>query len=188
MQENVQPAGLPDYDDLAAVLADEGIAADAAEVQGLLCGLLSAPGTATLPRWLEMLALRPEQVLSGTAMALLDRVFSVTVAQLESPGIEFQLLLPDDDAALQQRVAALAAWCQGLLLGITSAGYRDSTRLPENSREFLADANNISTAERFDLTGGEEDERAYTELLEYLRVGMLLLIEELRPVAAPSSD
>jgi len=188
MQQNVQPARLPEYDELAAVLEDEGIAAAAAEVQGLLCGLLSSPGTATLERWLEMLAVPPQQVLSGTTTALLDRVFSATVTQLESPGFEFQLLLPDDNAPLQQRVAALAAWCQGLVLGSTAAGYRDTSRLPENSREFLADVNNISTAERFDLTSGEEDERAYSELLEYLRVGMLMLIEELRPVAAPSRE
>jgi len=188
MQDNAQPAGLPDYDDISAVLEDEGIAAEAAELQGLLCGLLSSPGTATPGRWLATLSLPAERGMSAAAMALLDRLFSATVVQLESTGFEFQLLLPDDDAPLAQRVAALAAWCQGLMLGMATAGYRDSRRLPEASREFMDDVNNISTAGRFDLSAGEENERAYAELVEYLRVGMLMLIEELRPVAAPSRD
>jgi yecA family protein len=188
MQDNSQPTGLPDYDEISAALEDAGIAAEAAELQGLLCGLLSSPGTATPERWLATLSVPADVEVSAATMALLDRVFSATVVQLESPGFEFQLLLPDDDTPLEQRVAALAVWCQGLMLGIATAGYRDSHRLPDASREFMDDVNNISTAERFDLSAGEEDERAYAELVEYLRVGMLMLIEELRPVAAPSRD
>jgi len=52
-------------------------------------------------------------------------------------------------------------------------------------REILRDLAEISKVE-FDVEGaGEAEEGAYAEIVEYVRVGVLLINEEMHPVKAP---
>jgi uncharacterized protein YgfB (UPF0149 family) len=98
---------------------------------------------------------------------------------LGSEDFGFQLLLPDDTAGLGARIEALASWCQGFLLGISHGGVSDIQALPGELPEIVEDFLNIARAENFELENEEEDEAAYMELLEYVRVGVQLFWEEL---------
>ena len=58
----------------------------------------------------------------------------------------------------------------------------------DESTEFLHDLNEMSRIEP-DLTSDEESEAAYAELVEYVRVGVMLLSEEVqRGVAKSDTD
>ena len=94
--------------------------------------------------------------------------------------MEFDPLLPDDDAALDERVDALSAWCQGFLYGF---GSRPRPQPPAPSgevAEVLADFAEISRGGSVGLEPMEIEEDAYTELVEFLRVGVQLVYDELR--------
>ncbi|SCZ68327.1 UPF0149 family protein [Thiohalomonas denitrificans] len=154
----------------------------AVECHGLLTGLLCARPELSGQEWVEFVAAgeNPEQ-----GAAIFKALYSETVRQLENSVLDFHPLLPDEDEALEERVAALAEWVQGFLLGLAEEGMADPDRLPEDSAEIVRDFADIAAAESYEFGEGEEDESAYTELLEYVRTGVLLVNEEVNPTKAP---
>ncbi|MBL8250422.1 MAG: UPF0149 family protein [Candidatus Competibacter sp.] len=155
---------------------------DPAEVHGLLCGLLCADPDLGREQWLARAGddLIEDLDLSDDARTLLLELFDYVAAQLNDPDGAVTPLLPDDETPLRQRTEALGAWCQGFLygLGLGEPGRRG--HLSPESREFLRDAAEIARV-GFDADEADEaDEIAYVEVVEYLRVGLLLIQHDLR--------
>ena len=160
---------------------------DPAELHGLLCGLLCADPTLDLDRWL---ALAREELaegaeLTGPVCDLLAKLLEFGAAQLNAADGSVTPLLPDDDTPLNRRADALGAWCQGLLYGLGLGRVEQRGQLSEESQEFLRDATEIAQVGFETDEGSEADETAYAEVVEYLRVGLLMILEDLRHSAAP---
>ena len=183
---------LPDFDALLAALNSLETEVTVSEIHGIACGLLCANTGAKPAQW--QTTLWPQQatgdLLAPEALAIFDELHDATRQQLNDPACDFQLLLPDDEESLDQRVYALGEWCQGFLTGLAIGGIKDFKHLPDDAREVAEDLAEIARAgSSYELAGSEEDERAYAELLEYLRVGVLLINEELQPSqCAPHSE
>lgn len=178
----------PDFSDIAFALDKLDTEVVPGEVHGMICGLLCANTAAKAGTWIESLwpHLPEGDVLVGEAIAVFKQLHDATRAQLNDPACDFQLLLPDDDISLDARVHALGDWCQGFLIGLSLGGVTDFSPLPEDAREIAKDLVEIARAgTSYELEGNEEDEQAYAELMEYLRVGVLLINEELQPTQAP---
>jgi len=110
----------------------------------------------------------------GNARASMIELFEATRRQLEDLDFSFEPLLPGDDTPLTERAEALGEWCQGFLLGIGYAG-KDSA-WPGESAEILGDLLEIG---RLDPeASGDADESAFTELAEYVRVGVQVVLAE----------
>lgn len=154
----------------------------AEECHGTLTGMFCAKSDMQLDEWLGGIEAQGEAPSDGTRETL-RVLFTVTREQLNDSVLDFHPLLPDDDVAVVERVEALAEWCQGFLLGLSS-GKVDFESLPEDSDEILRDMLEISRLSGLDLDGGEEDEESYQQLLEYVRTGVLLLNEEINPTRA----
>ena len=157
-----------------------------AELHGLLCGLLCGEGELALDRWLQLAceALADGVELAPPVQNLLAKLLDYGVAQLSDPDGSITPLLPDDDAPLPQRVDALSEWCQGLLYGLGIGHLEQRGGLSEDSREFLRDVADIAHV-GFDAATDEADETAYVEVVEYLRIGLLIIRQDLRLVDAP---
>ncbi len=89
-------------------------------------------------------------------------------------------MLPDDDEHLGERTAALAHWCSGFLYGLGVSGVTESTQLPGEAAEVLGDLAKIASVDYELDEPGEAEEQAYEEVVEYVRVGALLVFESLR--------
>lgn len=162
---------------------------DPAELHGLLCGLLCADRDLDGERWLfharEQLA--DDAELTESTRDVLLKLFEYGAAQLNAPDWSATPLLPDDDAPLRQRADALGIWCQGLLYGL---GLSEATRrgkLSAESQEFLRDAAEIAQVGFDTDEASEADETAYAEVVEYLRVGLLLIHQDLRHSTASNN-
>ncbi len=154
----------------------------AAEIHGVACGLLAVNINADDELWLgQIFQERDAQNASqqGTSRELKFYIQQIRT-QMQDSNLEFSLLLPDDDAALAVRVEAMQEWTQGFLLGVSLAGLKDFSTLPKDSKELMDDFIDISSAGQFD-TQDEESEEAYWHIVEYLRLGVLLISEELQP-------
>ncbi|MCW8918430.1 MAG: UPF0149 family protein [Gammaproteobacteria bacterium] len=159
----------------------------AVECHGTLLGLLCARGEMEKAAWLDFIAhaLNPADLLAREALATFGALFEAARSQLADPTLDFQLLLPDDEVAVEARIEALAQWTQGFLLGMSAGGIKELERMPGDSGEIVRDFVEICRADTYELDNGEEDEVAYNELLEYVRTGVLLINEELHPTQAP---
>ncbi len=161
---------------------------DPAELHGLLCGLLCADRDLDPEQWLihasEHLADQDE--LAEPARDVLLKLFEYGAAQLNAPDWSATPLLPDDDASLRRRADALGGWCQGLLYGLGLGEVERRSELSAESREFLRDAAEIAQVGFDTDEASEADETAYAEVVEYLRVGLLLIHQDVRHCTAPS--
>lgn len=152
----------------AAVQANPQLSA--AELHGMATGMLCGDANAQSADWLEEV-LAGAAALPGDRRQLLVRLFEETRRLLASDDFEFDLLLPDDERDLEERVAALKAWCQGFLYGVG----RVAKELDQD-REIREILNDIGEFTKLDNEAeGEEDEQAYTEITEYLRVAVLMV-------------
>lgn len=175
------------YESLSASLHNLGLDQDAAEYHGILCGMLCYRDDA--PEDLGLAAEAESQVCASDTE--LQALRKNSLQQLQHAHVEFCLMLPDDDETLDQRVEALAQWVSGFLHGLARNPGMDMRELSEDSQELIRDFTELSRAglEAESGQGQEQDERDYTELVEYVRVGAQLLFLELRQTqATPASD
>lgn len=169
---------IPDYREIDDALHDVTARVDAAESHGILCGMLSAGGHIADRDWLS-------QVVPGEAGDMekcdtLLALYHATVWQLGDPQFSFTMLLPDEEAPLGDRTRALAQWCSGFLYGLGLGGVTESTQLPGEAAEVLGDLAKIASVDYELEEPGEEEERAYEEVVEYVRVAALLVFESMR--------
>ncbi len=155
---------------------------DAAECHGQLVGMLVATITPDKTDWIKLALQNAE---AGDALAkecdqILTDLFNDTHAMLQNEDMGFELLLPDDDADINFRLLALGNWSQGFLFGIANAGIKNTESLPGDIPEFIRDLADICRADSYELEQADEDENAYTEIVEYLRVGTLLMRTEMQ--------
>jgi uncharacterized protein YgfB (UPF0149 family) len=162
--------------------------AELSECHGVICGLACRDSAITAGTCLDHLAALQLMVDPDAAMQdLIVELLETTVQQLDDEELGFDLWLPDDDEALEERTISLARWCAGFLAGLASGGQFDS--LSEEALEAIDDLQQIGRAE-LTAPGGvdedsEDDEEAFFEIAEYVRVVALMMREEFR---GPGSD
>ncbi|PID63521.1 MAG: hypothetical protein CSB44_01480 [Gammaproteobacteria bacterium] len=157
------------------------------EVHGLAVGLLcSEESTRAKSLWFrELLESAGIEAVAAHADALrrVDAWFGGIVAELNAADLAWQPLVPGEGAALAERVRALGDFCGGFTYGVSlGLGNQGNRPLPVETREILDD---FQAIDGVDADGDDEqDEAAFAELLEYVRVGVLFILEELRPAEA----
>jgi uncharacterized protein YgfB (UPF0149 family) len=167
------------YNTVQTALSQLDCPVSPAEVHGLICGML-AINLAT-DQQLCFQELLEEAFTSNPSLSVLQQLFEHTLQQLNDSNLHFDLLLPEDEEALAKRLFSIQEWGQGLLYGTAVAGLKDIQKLPKDSHEFLHDMSKIVASGELDLEEDEAAEQAYSEIVEYVRIGTLLLSEELQP-------
>lgn len=177
-----------DFDTLERALVCADAAADAADSHGFLCGLICSTGFADPRIWTaELLGEQPpDEEAAEEAARLLQALYEDTQARINSPDMDFHLMLPDERFPLPDRVESLGQWCHGFMSGLGVGGVPDQGKLSEDAGELLKDLAEIARVD-FDMDKpDEEDESAFAEIVEFVRVGVLLLNEELQPAKPPT--
>lgn len=183
----------PEISQLEGLLFDLDASLGAIESHGALCGMMCAQGATDAAQWmLNVLGEHEESNASlQKAGQLLLQIHQVTIDQMNDSNVEFYMMLPDEEESLEARVEALGVWCQGFVYGLAVGGVKEDTELPEDSAELIKDIVEISRASYVvddDAEAGEhdqddnEDELAFMEVSEYVRMGILLIYEELQPL------
>ena len=154
----------------------------AAECHGFLCGQICISGQAEESIWWDFLnaELEDSELVGGYYTQIQDMGRHLA-SNLQLPYFEFQPMLPDDDTGLTERVQALGDWCNGFLNGFGMGTARQLLPLTDACREVLDDFSHICRVEVGEEISREEDELALVELVEYVRMGTILLYEEMNP-------
>ncbi|RKZ39509.1 MAG: hypothetical protein DRQ49_10490 [Gammaproteobacteria bacterium] len=166
------------YELLNKSLEHVGALMSAAETHGILCGLLCTSQPFSSDIWLKHV-LGETAVNDGLASQCQQQLVLVknyTLEQLNSFNCEFMPLLPADEISLSERTQALGGWCEGLLFGLGLMGIETET-LKEDTRGFVNDV--ISISQIAPASDEEELEEDYMQVVEYIKVGVINLYEEL---------
>ena len=168
-----------DYAEIQRSLAHSHALSEPAEAHGQLAGALCALVPYRMEDWLAEIL--PEASLADGADPALQTLYDSTVAALAGGDMEFDLLIPGDDRPVEERTQALTSWCTGFLYGLgTSAG--DPQRLPGELGEIVRDLTEITRADVDANDTQEANESALAELVEFVRVGVQLVFDELEPL------
>ncbi len=160
---------------LGAELARLHFGISASELHGSLTGFLCAGGRTDAHHWLG--ALHIEIPPAADANAALAQMFDDCNAALDDLELRFEPLLPDGEESIDARADALVDWCRGFLGGLGLAGGSPSS-MSDDASEILRDFGTIAGS-RFEYENAEEDESAIAEVIEFVRVGVLLLHTEM---------
>ncbi len=177
-----------EFNDIADAFLRANLPGSPAELHGLLCGRISGGhhdgGEQLMTMVRQLLDVETERVEDlGDVLPELHRF---SLGSISSGTYEFQPLLPGDEVELNQRLLSLGEWCQGFLFGLGSAGLSGEDALTGDIADALGDLAAISQIGTLNEES-EEDEVSYTELVEYVRVAVLLVYAELNKVDDPLS-
>jgi len=172
----------PAHRELTEALAKAGVATGASEAHGVICGVLSAATEQEkTSSWVPVLLSERDQA-STKNVELVSKMLVLLHEQsqhgLEDANFDFNLLLPDDEQQISARVADLALWCSGYLMGLVAGGTRDIEGLPGDAAEIVKDMLRISEV----IPGkgeSEQQEKDLIELVEYVRLGTQAVYSEI---------
>ena len=182
-----QPTTARDYESLRESLLEAGALPALPEVHGGVTGALCAAGPAAAERWLDGLFADDRASNLPRLRNSLREVVHATWQMLDGGELGFELLLPDEDAPLEDQVQALALWCHGFLDGLgtnapdlPSSPARGTTGESEVA-EILADFAEISRAGVGEDDAADRDQAGFAlaEIKEYARVSAQIVFEEL---------
>lgn len=180
------------YQQLAAQLANQGILISPAETHGVVLGMMSVKPQdlqadevlATIMQLNEEEEIDDEKSFLQFLAAMVEQAREMLFSQ----GFDVQLLLPQDDNNLEDQAVALSHWCRGYVFGLVAAGLQDFKTLPKDAAEIIQDVLHISEMSADLDEQGNEEEKAFFEIEQFVRVGVQLVFEELNPAAALADD
>jgi len=161
------------------------------ELHGVLCGRLAAGARMEEQEWLNMvceyMGIAEKAMEESDDLApFMNSAYEQTLAQFQSSDMDFHLLLPDDDYAMEQRLEALVTWVRGFLEGMALAAGESLGQAPDEIRELIEDMVAISQlAEQEEAD--DESEQQLLEITEYVRLGALTVFTEFNEPEKPAS-
>lgn len=176
---------LPTYEELYSVLEPVALDQRVSEWHGFLCGALAVDISFPLATSVDTLVAGAVHInRTAESTELMNKVFEVVQGQMTDSNLQFELCLPESETTdLTKRVSALASWCDGFLYGLANAGLQEIPSLSAEIQEILQDFSRIAQLDGAD-TGEEDEEVSYNELMEYVRIAVLLITEEIQPLKA----
>jgi uncharacterized protein YgfB (UPF0149 family) len=167
---------LPTYTELDVALSKTKLKLHPSQVHGIICGILCG----TADKNAEWEALITGDEVAPVVHKALVALYEATQKQLHDFLFEIEMLLPADAVDLSHRAEALTLWCQGMLTGLKIAQVPLMDREPGELTEAINDFIEIAKMNYEEVVSSEEDEVAYTELVEYVRMAAILIYQELQ--------
>lgn len=157
----------------------------AAEAHGVLVGMLCLLAPKNENEWrVSLIDILDCNLPNKQQWALITKLKTKIAKDLQDRSLSFNLLLPDDDSPLGDRVFALANWCRGYLSGLGFVGIGAAELSNEVVKELIQDISQIAQVSH-KTDASEGDEKNYTELVEYVRIAVQNIYIELRDAASP---
>ncbi len=167
-----------DYDEVNAELMALHAGVLASECHGFMCGYFCASNTLEVEAWRDyLLAGIDDEAELGTCFGILSQLADQVFEEILSDEFSFALFLPDDESSITERSSALAEWSAGFVSGLGIGGLGEKPKLIDECDEFIKDVVSISRIET-SIDENEDAEGALFEIVEYLRVGVIMLHQE----------
>lgn len=167
------------YQPFAEHLKSIGVLASPSELHAQATAVLCVNRQADFNYWLQQMVTEycVENPSDPNFNLVMSAVFDYAKEKLAKEDYSYELLLPQDNSSLADRVAVLAEWVATFLSGLGTAGM-EQHKLSVEGQEFLVDLAQIARIENdADEVSGEELD--FMEITEYIRTGVMMLSIEL---------
>lgn len=146
---------------------------------GILCGFACVKPDLSLDDWLNevLVSIDLNNLNEKSAHAELAQIFNKTLSQLSDETLDFQPLIADDEEKLDAQANTLIQWCQGYLAGL---GLQKVSTTDKEALEMIKDLYEISRLDT-NLLDNEKNAQDLNEIIEFVRMGALLIQEILQP-------
>lgn len=180
---------LPSFDDVAHLLGKSSFYVNPSYAHGFWVGMIAGGRHPSPKAWIDAIIQRRE-VWAELSVVLQHLFLGIAEASVEQLGDEtylLQLLLPEDDDALDERLHAVREWCQAFCDALGFDGEDPKAQLKTDALEAY---NDLLEVRELSLDIGEdpEDEKCYSELIEYIRVAVSLIHHDLLAYHAKTSE
>ncbi len=172
---------LPAFDSVNAQLQQHDLLVSAADVHGVICGLMCGGIKLDGKAWLtpfDQLINEGFGIPQGVE-PILKEIYDVSEATLKDISLGFELLIPDMEQPIEQRLDAIAEWVQGFLGGFGMV----NTNLSQASEDVQELINDFASIAQISLDFEDDDmesvETAFYEVVEYVRMGVIYCFGEL---------
>lgn len=169
------------YDEWMYKLDQAYVMASAAEVHGLIAGLLSAGVEPEARLLLPVLQdfLNDGQALTQEVKTQVVSLIDSTAKELAQNDFSFSMLLPSDDDSLPERLDAMVEWTQAFLVGF-AVQQTDLSLVSNDVREALDQLTEVTRIDIHTTDDGsaEENDEAYFLVLEHIRIMVLACYTE----------
>jgi len=172
-----QQLSLPNYVEFTNILQTVEKTAHASFFHGAICGCICGGLMDVNQQW-QMLFKNKKK--DPTVIKAIKELYEASIQQLKEFSFDFSLLLPDEETDINTRAEALGLWAQGFLIGLKKAKVPITNRQPGEVTESIHDLVEISKVSFGDIATSEEDETAYTELVEYVRLSIIMIFQDLQ--------
>jgi len=190
MSDNTIEENTLDFASAQAIISTESVPVHAAELHGVLTGLICAGFSFESPDYLAMITdlFNNGENLPVKVKSIVKLMFSDIWKNILDDSFSFQLMLPDDDDSIAERGHAISVWVQGFNLGF-GLHQKDTAIVSKDVKEVLSDFAEIANLSD-DMEEDEDNEQAYFEISEYVRISALLCFTELGvpPETKPTQD
>lgn len=166
---------LPTFVEMSHALNKTSLKLHPSQVHGLICGILCGNPT-NKTAWEKLITGGKE---TPKTHEVLQALYEISKKQLSEFLFDFQLILPSDSEDLPIRAEALTLSCQGFLTGLKLSQIPIEDRQPGEVTEAINDLIEIAKMNYEDVVASEEDEVAYVELVEYVRMAFILIYQDL---------
>ncbi len=168
-----------DFATVQAVLTSESVEMHAAEVHGVMTGLVAGGYIFEDSDYLIVIndMLNNSEGFPAAVKNTLKEMFNELWKNILDDSYSFQIMLPDDDETIMERANGLGHWVQGFNLGF-GLQQKNKAKLSEDVQEVLNDFVDIANLSD-EMEEDEDTEQAFYEIAEYVRISALLCFTEL---------
>lgn len=167
---------LPSYTEITTALQSAETPFLPAQIHGYICGLLCGTSGKMDNSWQNAFI---ENKKNRAAREILQQLSETSYHLISEFSFEFTLMLPEDKIDINLRTEALGSWCQGFITGLKQSHVPIENREASEMTDALNDLIEIAKVSFGDIKSNDEDEMAYFELVEYVRLAVLMIFHEL---------
>lgn len=171
---------LPSFDEMANVFSAAGIFVHPSYAHGVWLGMIVGGMNCSPKAWADKIMGKADawNTFSVPVQHMLLALAESSVEQLGDSHYVLQLLLPDDEDELEDRLLSLGQFCEGFTEAFTDQSATHAVLLDADAAEALSDIKQVKDLS-LELSHEPEDETDFMEVLEYVRVGICLIHQSL---------
>lgn len=167
------------YETVQAAFAAAHLQLHASEIHGALTGMICGGFRFESNDYLTVIndMFNNGEGLPAEVKRIVKQVYGEVWQAVLEDSYSFQPLLPDDDESLAERTNAMTVWVQGFNLGFAMQKQQIAS-LTTDVQEVITDFSEIANLST-EVEEDEENEQAYYEVVEYVRISAMLVFAEL---------